>query len=202
MLASLRQNLTYANVVSTLCLFILLGGSSYAAVTLKKNSVKGKHIAKNAVTAPKVADGSLLARDFAAGELPKGEKGDPGERGPEGKEGAEGPPGFDAATFWAAVSKDGVLLDGVGVTQVYGHSPGTGRYSVDFADTIADCAVIAGITYQTPGSGSLADFAGLIHATIGGPVGSSADRTVHVQAAKKAEVGEVVDRPFHLAVLC
>jgi len=31
MFAGLRSRLTYANVVSTLCLFIVLGGSAYAA---------------------------------------------------------------------------------------------------------------------------------------------------------------------------
>jgi hypothetical protein len=41
-LAGLRQRLTFANVVSLIALFVALGGSSYAAVTLKKNSVKGK----------------------------------------------------------------------------------------------------------------------------------------------------------------
>ena len=36
---TLRDKLTYANVISTLCLFILLGGGAYAASQLPKNSV-------------------------------------------------------------------------------------------------------------------------------------------------------------------
>jgi hypothetical protein len=48
-------------------LFVALGGSSYAAVTLRRNSVKGKHIAPNAVTSRKVKDRSLRAKDFATG---------------------------------------------------------------------------------------------------------------------------------------
>ena len=34
-----RPRLSYANVVSTLCLFLLLGGGAYAATKLAKNSV-------------------------------------------------------------------------------------------------------------------------------------------------------------------
>jgi hypothetical protein len=34
LLSNLRARLTYANVVATLALFIALGGSSYAAITI------------------------------------------------------------------------------------------------------------------------------------------------------------------------
>jgi hypothetical protein len=70
MLARLRPHLSYANVVSTACLFVLLGGSAYAAVTLKRGSVKGKHVAKNAITSPKVKQGTLRPGDFRPGVLP------------------------------------------------------------------------------------------------------------------------------------
>jgi len=72
MFARLRPHLSYANVVSTVCLFVLLGGSAYAAVTLKRGSVKGKHIAKNAITAPKVKNRSLRAADLARGVVQLG----------------------------------------------------------------------------------------------------------------------------------
>ena len=80
-MSKLRHRLTYANVMATVAVFIALGGSSYAAVTLKRSSVKGKHIAANAVTSPKVKNASLLSEDFAPGQLPQGPQ---GERGPEG----------------------------------------------------------------------------------------------------------------------
>ena len=46
--------LTYSNVVATLAIFIALGGISYAATNLSKNSVGTKQIKKNAVTAKKI----------------------------------------------------------------------------------------------------------------------------------------------------
>ena len=55
MLSKLRTRLTYANVVATLALFVALGGSSYAAITItgknvKDSSLTGKDIKNNSVT--------------------------------------------------------------------------------------------------------------------------------------------------------
>jgi hypothetical protein len=48
---------------------------------LKNGAVKAAKLAGAAVTTAKVLNGSLLAEDFKAGEVPKGEKGDPGTPG-------------------------------------------------------------------------------------------------------------------------
>jgi hypothetical protein len=96
----LRQHLSYANVVATLALFVALGGASYAALNLPRNSVRSRHIARGAVKrsdiasgavdSSKVADGKLLASDFAAGQLPAGQPGQPGKDGKDGSDGAPG----------------------------------------------------------------------------------------------------------------
>lgn len=90
-----RPRLTYANVISTLCLFVLLGGGAYAAakVSLPKHSVGPRQLQANAVRSRQVKDGSLLARDFRAGQLPAGAQGAPGPRGPQGQTGPTGPEG-------------------------------------------------------------------------------------------------------------
>lgn len=56
--------LTYANIVATLALFIALGGVSWAAYSLPKNSVGSKQIRKNAVSTTKVKNRSLLGGDL------------------------------------------------------------------------------------------------------------------------------------------
>jgi len=55
MLSRIRPRLTYANVISTLCLFIVLGGGAYAATAIPKNSVGSAQLKSKAVTPAKVA---------------------------------------------------------------------------------------------------------------------------------------------------
>ena len=96
----IRRNLSFANVTSLMALFVVLGGTAFAAVTLPKNSVKAKQIATNAVGASEikssavrtgeVLNGSLQASDFAAGQLPAGAKGDKGDKGDSGNPGTFG----------------------------------------------------------------------------------------------------------------
>jgi hypothetical protein len=67
-------------------------GQAASRLVLPKNSVGSAQIKKNAVTGPKVKNGSLLAADFKAGQLPRGPqgpKGDPGPQGPKGDPGAQ-----------------------------------------------------------------------------------------------------------------
>jgi hypothetical protein len=66
----IRNRLTYANVVSTLCLFLLLGGgAAYAASHLGKNSVGTKQIKNNAVTAAKIKKSSVTTAKIKAGAV-------------------------------------------------------------------------------------------------------------------------------------
>lgn len=121
MLAMLRAHLTYANVMATVAVFVALGGSSYAAVKLAKNSVKSKHIAKGAVkrsdiakrsvNSAKVADFSLLAKDFKAGQIPAGPQGTAGPKGDTGAKGDTGEPGeAGTAVAYATIASDGTLI--------------------------------------------------------------------------------------------
>ena len=95
----LRERLrrpSYAEVVATLALFIALGGVSYAAIQIPKNSVGTKQLKKNAVTSKKVKNKSLLRADFKPGQIPKGAtgpKGSAGSAGPTGPAGSQGPTG-------------------------------------------------------------------------------------------------------------
>ena len=64
MLERLRGRLSYANVVATLALFIALGGSSYAALTItgknvRNGSLTGKDIKRNSLTGRQIREGRL-----------------------------------------------------------------------------------------------------------------------------------------------
>ena len=105
MLDSLRGRLSYANVAATLALFVALGGTSYAALTVtgknvKNSSLTGVDIKNSSLTTADIKDSSLLARDFKAGQLPagpQGAKGDKGATGATGAAGATGAPGAAGA---------------------------------------------------------------------------------------------------------
>jgi hypothetical protein len=77
----MRRHLTYANVVSTICLFLLFGGVAYAGTQLAKGSVgtnalKAEAVTKaklhpNSVNSKKVVNGSLTGEDIASSTLGK-----------------------------------------------------------------------------------------------------------------------------------
>src|SRR4051812_23355432 len=85
--------------LALIALFVALGGTSYAAGVLPRNSVGAAQLKANAGSSPKVKDGSLQKQDFAAGQLTagaQGAQGSPGatgEAGPAGSIGPTGPPG-------------------------------------------------------------------------------------------------------------
>jgi hypothetical protein len=91
-----------ALAISVIALVVALGGTSYAAFTLprnsvgsaqiKSNSVATSDIRSNAVTSTKIKNGSLLKTDFAFGQLPAG------ATGPAGPAGAPGPAGLTSLT--------------------------------------------------------------------------------------------------------
>jgi hypothetical protein len=89
-----RPRLTYANVASTLCLFLVLGGgAAYAATQLPKNTVGSAQIRAGAVTPPKLSTTAKAALTGAPG--PQGPQGVQGALGPRGPEGEAGPRGFE-----------------------------------------------------------------------------------------------------------
>jgi hypothetical protein len=56
MMKRLTAKLTYSNVISTLCLVLLLGGgTAYAATQLGRESVGPRQLKKNAVTPAKLS---------------------------------------------------------------------------------------------------------------------------------------------------
>jgi hypothetical protein len=90
-----------SNAVAYVALMVALGGTSYAAVNLPRNSVGPKQLKRNAVNSAKVRNRSLRSVDFAAGQLRAGPA---GPQGPAGRDGQQGPPG---PTFGAAEVTNG-----------------------------------------------------------------------------------------------
>jgi hypothetical protein len=87
-----------ATVVAGVALVVALGGTAYAAGVLPVGSVGTVQLRDNAVVSSKVKNGSLLARDFKAGQLPRGPVGAAGAQGPAGPVGSTGSTGATGAT--------------------------------------------------------------------------------------------------------
>src|SRR5215207_4284554 len=125
----LRARLSYANVMATIAVFIALGGASYAAIKLPKNSVGTKQLKKEAVSLSKIKTSAKSAM--------KGQKGEQGDRGPQGE---AGPAGQHATRLFARiVASNGFALNKNGVTE--GENTGVGSYSIDFTSDLSNCVL-------------------------------------------------------------
>jgi hypothetical protein len=67
--AGVRKPISYANVMSTLAVFLALGGTTYAAIHLAPNSVGTKQLRSGAVTGPKLANGAVTSSKLAGGRV-------------------------------------------------------------------------------------------------------------------------------------
>ena len=131
-----------AMVVACIALTVALGGTSYAAIKLPKNSVGPKQLRKNAVTSLKVKDRSLLAKDFRSGQLPSGPKGDKGDKGDPGPSGS-------ANVRWAHVRASGsVLAQSGGITVLHNS---VSVYYVKFAASVCSKPILATMTRRDSG---------------------------------------------------
>ena len=105
----LLSRLTYANAMSTIAVFLALGGVGYAVAKLPANSVGPRQIKKNAVSSSKVKDRSLTVSDLSKKTRSKLK----GASGPQGLQGASGPTGPAGATLIDSPVPSGKTIKGV-----------------------------------------------------------------------------------------
>jgi hypothetical protein len=143
MIGSIARHLPSPSMaVALLALLVALGGTSYAAINLPRNSVGSRELKPNAITGAKVKDRSLFANDFASGQLPRGPQGPAGPAGPAGAQGPQGP-GAGANILFARVTANGSLLpDGRGAVSAgkIDGNPAFNNYGVTFDRDISNCA--------------------------------------------------------------
>jgi hypothetical protein len=180
----LSTHLSYANVAATLALAVALGGTSYAAFSLPRNSVGHRQLQAGAVRSREVKNESLALKDLsiAARRALRGTQGVPGPAGPTGQAGPA------AIQFFATFTSSGARVAG---NSTYGGSGGAiGSYKVGFTRSVAGCAYTA--TLGTTDTSTVSP--GRI--TVGAnPDGSVAVYTYDVN-------GNPTDLPFHVLVAC
>ena len=193
-LQRLRSRLSYANVTASLALFIALGGTGYAAVTLPRNSVGNDQLRNNAVGPTELRPGAVRSSDIRnrtirVGDLSRRTRSALRTPGPQGP---AGPAGKDAATHRAIVNLAGGLAGGNARNSE--HSRSGNLYRVEFSSDVAGCtytatlaAVQNGPTLEEPPAGRITVQSG------GGP-------NVLVKTYNAA--GDPAEAPFHLIVAC
>jgi hypothetical protein len=65
----IRKRLTYANVMSSIAVFLVLGGATAIAAGLAKNSVGSKQLKKNAVTTAKIKNNAVSTAKLKNGAV-------------------------------------------------------------------------------------------------------------------------------------
>ena len=143
-MSRIRTKLSYANVTATLAVFIALGGSSYAALTLPRDSVGSNQIRRGAVTSTELRDRTVRLRDLAGSTRVS----------LRGQQGPAGAAGRDAIGYHASVTALGAKIRGN--ARNVEHAGGSNEYRVLFepaagSPPIASCIAVAGISGGTTG---------------------------------------------------
>lgn len=189
----MRERLSYANVISSLALFIALGGTSYA-LTLPRNSVGSAQIRTAAAGASEIRAGGVRStevrnRSLGVQDISLGARESlRGKAGPPGPTGATGPSGV---TYRAAIAASGRQQQG----NALNHGPRSGtlnEFIVGFGRSVDDCvstatlARVQGGTPTTPPAGRI---------TVGRESGQVVISTFDA-------AGNPQRLPFHLIVAC
>lgn len=192
MIDKLASRLNYPTVMSTVAVFIALGGTSYA-LTLPRNSVGARHIRStavgpselrnHAVRSRHLSDHAVLLQDISFSAR-RALRGSPGPAGPAGP---AGPPGI---SYSLAVDSGGGKASGNG--EATKHLDGTGTYETTFGRDMTNCRAVATLS-RVPGGGTP------------DPPGGEIVTAVHaggVTVRTYNSAGQPADLPFHLIAVC
>lgn len=198
----LQRHLTPSLVISLVALFVALGGASYAAIRIPANSVGNKQLKKNAVTASKVKNASLLAEDFKAGQLPRGDQGPKGDTGAAGPTASAYAANDGNANGLAAGVMETVLntgdAGGSGAMTVTTRSRLVASASVQLYKGTAQAAAVADadcVIQGAPEGGSSFDMSNVIQGTMAtGAAGAAVHTTIALTGSVVVDPGTYVFR--------
>jgi hypothetical protein len=196
-LTRFRKRLSFANVISALALFIALGGTSYAAITLPANSVGRTQIRSSGVGQSEIAANAVGRSEIRTGGVAQKELRNNSVGPGEIRDGRISPADLSDATkndvaelkgvtFRVAATEAGAATGGNAKSVTRTTDPGV--YSVDFGQDVSACQVSATIA----GAGATP---GLVTVTPGASTSLLTVSTFDNAAA-------AANRPFQLLVAC
>jgi hypothetical protein len=152
----IRERITYANVVSTLALFLVLsGGAAYAARKINSHDLRGgsvttAKIKRNAVTRSKIKANAISTAKIAAAAVTNGKLAD-GSVSLEKLAPGFVAPAADRLSHAANISSGGVVLAGsLGISQANVTHPSVGFYCFSGL-TLAPAGGVATVDYAQAG---------------------------------------------------
>ena len=196
-LTRFRKRLSFANVTSSLALFIALGGTSYAAITLPPNSVGRTQIRSSGVGQSEIAPNAVGRSEIRTGGVAQKELRNNSVGPGEIRDGRISPVDLSDATkndvaelkgvtFRVAATEAGAATGGNAKSVTRTTDPGV--YSVDFGQDVSACQVSATIA----GAGATP---GLVTVAPGASTSLLTVSTFDNAAA-------AANRPFQLLVAC
>ncbi|HEU5104257.1 MAG TPA: hypothetical protein VFU11_00295 [Solirubrobacterales bacterium] len=195
----IRKRLTYANVMSSLALFLVLGGATAFAATkiganqLKANSVKTGKIVKEAITTSKIKNGAVTTNKIADNAV-TGAKADEGTFGQVPSAKTADVAGSASNVLWAVVSNPSGVSN---ATLVRSSQPAPAVIEstgviVQFNRNISNCVWNA--TRGATGEG--VETAGFVE------VGGADGNPNAIDVRTRESDGSITDGNFHLVVIC
>lgn len=149
MFRMIRERVTYANVAATLALFVALGGTSYAALALPRNSVGSRQlksrsvgnseVRKSAVDSRTIRDRGIALRDISRSA----------RRSLRGAAGPAGPPGAPGTSLFAVVNSAGRLVSGNATSS---EQRGVNGWVLSFGRSVSGCAYAASLAHVDGGA--------------------------------------------------
>lgn len=162
---SVRRRLTYANVMSSIAVFLVVaGGTAFAASQLEKESVGTKQLAKEAVNLSKIKKATKNALKGATGPAgaagaagAKGATGAKGDRGEKGEKGSTGEPG--SALAFVEVNSNGGIVEGrVKNIAQSSISKGTTEGVICFSNLGFNWTVVSALRQGSPGTDGVTEY--------------------------------------------
>jgi hypothetical protein len=200
----MRRHLRFANVTSVLALFVALGGTSYAAVSLGTNSVQKRHIASGAVGKSEIRAGGVGQSETRADSIGASELRPKSVRSTELVDGGiaigdlstatrTALADANAVTFRAASTAAGAAAGG-NATAVARNA--AGDYTVTLARDVSACQYAVEVAGVKTASG--------IENPPAGFSATAAPSTDGTKVAVKTydTANAAADAPFHLLVAC
>jgi hypothetical protein len=184
----IKERLTYANVTATLALFVALGGSSYAAVSLPRNSVGSQELKNNSVGAAEIKRKAVRSSEISDRSIRLRDISTSARNALHGQTGPAGPPG---PTLFETVSSSGGFVVGNAAGSANG---GVGVRLVAFSRSLAGCVPLATLT-AVPGGANPTPPAGARIRTETSSDGRAVVRTFD-------ESGVPTFYPFNLVAAC